>query len=540
MKKGKLNRIWLAGLAFMLVTVACMGTGTSPVVVDPTQSSNTNDTAPVTNRDNLIAATVQIYGMFNQNGELVPGYIGSGTLISADGLILTNAHVADPATVGDPDFHPDALAIGITNSEDRPPVLSYHAEVLAIDGFLDLAVIRITSTLDGGSLNPGDLQLPFVPLGDSDLVHVGDHVNIYGFPAIGGETITYTDGNISGFTAEEEIGARAWMKTDATISGGNSGGLAADDSGRIIGVPSRASSGSGGEITDCRVVQDTNGDGILNSQDSCIPIGGFINALRPINLAVPLINAAKAGLTYNSPFGTVGVTASGSGTETFGPVTWLESDGDCNTGDVLDAYPSNVSALVASFDFSGMIDGQAWSSIWYLDGELIYQSNDAWEDGEQGNYEFCLYNTESAIPDGNFRVEFFASDDQTVLAEGSVVVGKGTTAPQNNPPSANGVTIYGTVTDASTGRGIDGAYVFILMPGITYDIWETSGYSDALVYLTVQTDRNGNYRMPSTIERNLPYTIVISAQGYYDKYGDLLTWFDSDPSEYEMSAEMNQ
>lgn len=540
MKQGKLNRIWLAGLAFMLVTVACMGTSVSPEVVNTPQPSNGNNTGLTASRENLIAATVQIYGLFNKNGELVPGYVGSGTIISVDGLILTNAHVADPAAVGDPDFHPDALAVGIVTSEDRPPILSYYAEVLAIDGFLDLAVIRITSTLDGGSVDPGDLQLPFVPLGDSDQVHVGDHVNIYGFPAIGGETITYTDGNISGFTAEEEIGARAWLKTDATISGGNSGGLAADDSGRIIGVPSRASSGSGGEITDCRVVQDTNGDGALNSQDNCIPIGGFINALRPINLAVPLINAAKNGLAYNSPYGSVGVTSSGSGTEQFGEVVWLETDADCNTGDPLEAYPSGVSALVASFDFSGMTDGQAWSSTWYLDGEVVYQSNDAWEDGEQGNYQFCLYNTESAVPDGNFRVEFFASDDQEVLSEGSVVVGKGTTAPPNSPPSANGVTLYGTITDASTGRGISGAYVYILMPGITYDVWETSGYSDALVYLVVQTDRDGNYRMPSTIDRNVPYTIVVSAQGYYDKYGDLLTWYDEDPAEYEMSAEMNQ
>jgi len=539
MKKGNLNRIWLAGLAFMLASVACMGTANPPIAVDSTNTGNNNNNPPSNNRGTLISATVQIYGLFNQNGQLVPGYVGSGTIISADGLILTNAHVADPAAVGEPDFHPDALAVGLVSSEDKPPVLSYHAEVLAIDGYLDLAVIRITTTLDGGSVNPGDLQLPYVALGNSDQVHVGDHVNIYGFPAIGGETITYTDGNISGFTAEDSIGDRAWMKTDATISGGNSGGLAADDSGRIIGVPSRASSGSGGEITDCRVVQDTNGDGVLNSQDNCIPIGGFINALRPINLAVPLINSAKSGITYNSPYGDVGVTASGSGTESFGPVTWLEGDSDCNTGNPLDVYPSGISELIASFDFSGMTDGQAWSSIWYSDGEVIYQSNDAWSDGEKGTYSYCLYNKQTNVPDGNYRVEFFASDDQHPLTEGSVVVGKGTTAPKVNPPSTNGVTIYGTVTDSSTGHGISGAYVYILLPGITYDVWSTSGYSDALVYLSVQTDKNGNYRMPSTIDRNVAYTIVISAQGYYDKYGDSLTWYDTDPSEYEMSASMN-
>ena len=241
MNKGKLNRIWLAVLALMLASVACMGDGNVPQPVD---TPSNNVTPPASGRDNLIAATVQIYGLFNKNGNLVPGYVGSGTIISSDGLILTNAHVADPAAVGDPESHPDALAIGLVSSEDQPPVFSYRAEVAAIDGYLDLAVIRIVSALDGGSINSSDLHLPFVPLADSDQVHVGDHVNIYGFPAIGGETITYTDGNVSGFTAEDEVGNRAWIKTDATIAGGNSGGMAVNSAGQLIGVPTRASGGS--------------------------------------------------------------------------------------------------------------------------------------------------------------------------------------------------------------------------------------------------------------------------------------------------------
>jgi hypothetical protein len=221
MNKRKLNRIWLAGMALLLASVACVGGKNTPQPVTPPSNLD-----PASIRQNLIASTVQIYGLFDRNGKLVPGYVGSGTLISSDGLILTNAHVADPTAVGDPESHPDALAVGMVSFEDKPAVFAYRAEVVAIDGYLDLAVIRIVSALDGSAINSSDLHLPYVPLGDSDQVHVGDHINIYGFPAIGGETITYTDGNISGFTAEDQVGDRAWIKTDATISGGNSGGLA--------------------------------------------------------------------------------------------------------------------------------------------------------------------------------------------------------------------------------------------------------------------------------------------------------------------------
>jgi len=55
-----------------------------------------------------------------------------------------------------------------------------------------------------------------------------------------------------------------------------------------------------------------------------------------------------------------------------------------------------------------------------------------------------------------------------------------------------------------------------------------------------KTDSNGNYRMPSTLPRNTSYTIVISAKGYYDKYGDNLVWTDTDASEYRLDAQLNK
>lgn len=533
MNTRKLNRIWLAALALVLASVACMGDGEIPQTVTPPVNNNPTDA-----RQNLIASTVQIYGLFDQNGQLVPGYVGSGTLISADGLILTNAHVADPAAVGDPDFHPDTLAVGLVQSEDKPAVFSYRAQVVAIDGYLDLAVIRIVSALDGSAINSADLRLPFVPLGDSDQVHVGDHVNIYGFPSIGGETITYTDGNISGFTSESQVGDRAWLKTDATISGGNSGGLAASDAGQIIGVPTRASSGAGGDITDCRVIQDTNGDGMLNDQDTCIPIGGFINALRPINLARPLINAAQTGMVYTSPFGGASGTTPGGGGEAFGPVTWYQTDANCNMSNQVTAFPSGVSAMTAAFNFSGMTDGQAWGSTWFAGGTEIYQSNDPWDSGASGSYTFCLYNSQSAMADGNYSVQFFVGNEQNVLTQGSVVVGSGVTTPTQ--PTAGGITLFGTVTDSSTGKVVANAYVFVLVSGVNYDSWAAANYPDGQILMMTKTDANGNYRMPLTFPRNTPFTIVISAKGYYDKYGDNLIWSDTDDAEYRIDAQLNK
>lgn len=226
---------------------------------------------------------------------------GSGTIISADGYILTNYHVVDVEVLKDqvPEnvtVREGEMAVFVTVRVDEPPVPAFIAEVVAADPDLDLAVLRVTATPDGKPVNWKKTKLPFAVLGDSDELLPLDKLYIFGYPGIGGETITVVEGEVSGFTAEAGVGTRAWIKTNATIAGGNSGGTAVDEEGRLVGVPTRA--GPGGETgayVDCRPLADTNGDGEIDDDDTCVPIGGFINALRPINVAKPLINAALQG-----------------------------------------------------------------------------------------------------------------------------------------------------------------------------------------------------------------------------------------------------
>ena len=490
-------------------------------------------------RENLIAATVQIFGLFEQSGDLVVGYTGSGTLISPDGLILTNAHVASPASQGSADFEPDALAVALVEREDEPPVASYMAEVMAVDGYLDLAVIRVVATLDGDEIDTRDLDLPFVDLGDSDFVRVGDPINIFGFPGIGGETLTFTTGNVSGFTAEDQLGNRAWIKTDATIAGGNSGGLAADNDGFIIGVPTIASSGAQGDITDCRVVQDTNGDGQLDERDSCVPIGGFINALRPINLALPLIEAADEGLAYESPFETGGQSiAQGSGQEQMSEITWYSVDEEGNLDQPVESYPSGSTVLVATFDFAGMTDGQEWSEVWYQDEALIYQDAYAWDQGEEGSYYTWISSGDEPLQDGEYTVELFSTPEER-LTVGTVTVGGGggTVDPNGNtdPPADGDVLVFGTISDGDTGQPIQGAYFVVLNPGVVYEAWDGA---QADIYTVAETDAEGSFLMPGMLKYDTEYTIVVGAEGYQTKFGDGLVWTTEDPALYIFDVEL--
>lgn len=236
-------------------------------------------------------AVVQIIAFVKIEDQVEPAWTGSGSIISPDGLVLTNAHVV----LSDRYYKVEYLVVALTGQPDEQPQPAYIAEVLQADANLDIAVIRIEKDVQGSPVDRASLNLPTVPMGDSDTLSLGDPLTIIGYPNIGGSTITLTKGEVAGFTAEQDYGNRAFIKTSATISGGNSGGLAADSSGRIIGIPTQLGYGGDDQYVDCRRLVDTNRDNVIDEKDNCVPAGGFINALRPLKLAQPLIDAARRG-----------------------------------------------------------------------------------------------------------------------------------------------------------------------------------------------------------------------------------------------------
>jgi serine protease Do len=144
---------------------------------------------------------------------------GSGFLISADGLVLTNAHVVD-----------GAKEVTVKLSDHR----EFKAKVLGADRSSDIAVLKIDAH-----------DLPSVQLGDSDQLGVGDYVLAIGEPFGLEETATAGIVSAKGRSLPGD-GYVPFIQTDAAVNPGNSGGPLFDANGTVVGINAQIYTNSGG------------------------------------------------------------------------------------------------------------------------------------------------------------------------------------------------------------------------------------------------------------------------------------------------------
>lgn len=409
-RNRKIRRIrWaLAGVSIFAALLACTSdtpetASTAQPTVSPAEVEevelDVNEGSTSTATADLAKATVQLIAMDDRSGFREPVWTGSGSIISPEGLVLTNAHVVDNRWN---DY--TLIAVAVTDRTDMPPAMEFLAEVAAIDYDLDLAIVRIVSDFDG---NPIGSSFPYVELGDSDNIEIGDHIRILGYPGIGSDTITFTEGAVSGFTSERGIDGRAWIKTDATIAGGSSGGMAVDENGRLIGVPTQASASQESEVVDCRPVADTNRDGWIDELDTCVPIGGFINGLRPSNLAEALVDAASQGSDYVEGGDIASEPHDSSDEARF--TNLLFADGvnpDDTPTQLWFALPEGSTQICAFWDYTAMSDGWTWSAYWFVNGELNEDASfmsSTWGGSDSGNWWVCI-GDERGLQEGLYEI----------------------------------------------------------------------------------------------------------------------------------------
>lgn len=169
----------------------------------------------------------QLFGDFGRSVPRVQNALGSGVILSADGIVVSNDHV-------------------VGGAEDIRVVLQdrreFGAELILSDRESDLAVLRLIAPPDMARL-----ELPYLELADSDQVEVGDLVMAIGNPFGVGQTVS--QGIVSALARSGIAvgsGRGYFIQTDAAINPGNSGGGLVDLNARLVGINTAILTRSGG------------------------------------------------------------------------------------------------------------------------------------------------------------------------------------------------------------------------------------------------------------------------------------------------------
>jgi putative serine protease PepD len=281
----KRRRATLGRVAAAVGVVAVVG-GVAAAVLLSGKGAQQN-TLSSASLDRAKRASVQIIAV-GADGRWL--WKGSGTIIGADGLILTNAHVAKPTAKGLlgadlPDQDAAIYEVAFAKDDETPAAPKYRATAIVSDGYLDLAVMKINANADGTPIESGKLALPEpVPIGDSNALHTGDHITALGYPGLTADEhvagpLTVTSGDVSSFKRDYATNTeRFWIDTTERIVHGNSGGASINNAGELIGV---------------------NTQFLKRSDD---PAASYL--IRPIALAADIIRIARNGgdPNYVSPY----------------------------------------------------------------------------------------------------------------------------------------------------------------------------------------------------------------------------------------------
>ena len=200
---------------------------------------------------------------------------GSGIIISADGYILTNAHVVKGA---------EAIRVVLYNEQE------YDARLIGSDEQTDIAVLKIDET-----------NLTAAELGDSAEIEVGETVYAIGNPGGIALQSSFTNGIVSGLnrviTTQDSSYAMNVIQTNAAINPGNSGGALVNEYGQVIGITSS-------KLADV----DYEGIGFAIPTATAIPIvqevieHGYVSGRAMLGITGKSIDSVEARY-YNVPFG---------------------------------------------------------------------------------------------------------------------------------------------------------------------------------------------------------------------------------------------
>jgi S1-C subfamily serine protease len=210
---------------------------------------------------------------------------GSGGLLGAVDLVVTNEHVSAYDAEYLEGCDDPYLAVGYSFDAKDDRFVWFPATERFSSYSLDIAVLdvklQVEPWFEGGPEDIAPLRAgdwPVLKLADLE-PRIGDPIGTYGFPSIGGYTITFTSGHVAGWVEDYAQNRSGMMKVDLNITHGSSGSLVLNQGGDVVGLVALLGIPMGEQDSvDCTILADTNLDGEIDDDDTCVSVGGFINS----------------------------------------------------------------------------------------------------------------------------------------------------------------------------------------------------------------------------------------------------------------------
>lgn len=261
------RRVW----TMLLVGIWWLGGG----LVFGASQSPPSGTGPAPDQPSLekvrrsISAVGQILVRPQSSGKNSFEPRGSGVIVRAEGVVVTSLHVIQNEK--NRQVEPEVW-LSFSSSADavNGSINLFQLNVLTIDTKQDLAILKIVSDTNQCPVAEKAV-FPYIEMGTQKL-QLLDQLVIVGYPAKGGPTVTVNQGIVEGIDERDH-----WIKTNARLIHGNSGGAAVNAQGQLVGIPTKV-------VFDKQLL-DTNGDGLPDKVET---IGG-IGYLRPVRLVEALL-----------------------------------------------------------------------------------------------------------------------------------------------------------------------------------------------------------------------------------------------------------
>ena len=353
-----MRRVFYSLCSSILVAVSSLAPIAGAAVYIPTSESS----------DYLPTVKILSYSL-GYDGSLTGDVYGSGTLIDNNGTILTNGHVIENSF--DPTQVNDAFQICLTVSNNpTEPVCEFTASLVASHPDIDLAILKMDRTDVSGRSIDLDFYLPY---DNSGAPEVGDELTVLGYPDTGGRTITFTRGVVSGFLSE---GGVRYIKTDADISFGNSGGTAVDADGNFVGIPTYIFGSTSSEV---------------------------LGYLIPVDEVVAWIDANRTGTAQDDSVAKAELRS-----------RMLANVRANNTGVYNNAYPDYSIKLIDGWKFGNSLEGSFDASSYGFstgeDGVVIYRTNAGESDVDYVAVSVTDYGYEVTLEDIEYLLGSYSED----------------------------------------------------------------------------------------------------------------------------------